>query len=136
MGKVGPCARAWAAARCCCWQADCHRWSCGGASTPAGTAGSATTPEKEKYFSFNVCTSRKNELYFRPVGFFFYSLAKYFMQYVTFEEKVLFYLLMKYKIILLNNNFRFCLEFNQSVSFQQFVPINNALMNYSIRSKK
>ncbi len=60
MGKVGPCARAWAAARCCCWQADCHRWSCGGASTPAGTAGSATTPEKEKDFSLNVCTSRKN----------------------------------------------------------------------------
>jgi hypothetical protein len=57
------------------------------------------------------------------------------MQYVTFEEKLLFYLLMKYKIILLNNNFRFCLEFNQSFSFQQFVPINNALMNYSMTDK-
>lgn len=72
MGKVGPCARAWAAARCCCWQADCHRWSCGGASTPAGTAGSATTPEKEKDFSFTVMFVQveKMSFIFRPVGFF------------------------------------------------------------------
>ncbi len=60
--------------------------------------------KKKNIFLLMFVQVEKMSFIFRPVGFFFYSLAKYFMQYVTFEEKLLFYLLMKFKTILLSNN--------------------------------